>query len=285
MSQTPPAGIDERSLDHVEEWLADRALLGRGDAGTMPRRFADHLDEGLDLAAAALDLALFPPREVPPAALRARVTARLREVAAAANAAATEPRAIGASSTASTASTALTALTGGFAASRSGSTGWWVAAAAIAIALLAWLPSLDPRGASPKVGESGESAIAALRQHASTKVVACACTDDPLCRADKVCGEVLWNAERQEGFLRLRGVAANDPRELQYQLWIVDSSRDARYPVDGGVFDVPAGEEEILVPIKAAVPVRDAALFAVSVEKPGGTVVSERRFVAVAPVS
>lgn len=273
MSPTPPAGIDARSLEHAEEWLADRALLGRGDAGSLPRRFADHLDEGLDLAAAALDLALFPPREVPPAALRARVTARLREVAAAANASATEPRAIGASSTE------------GFAASRSGSTGWWVAAAAIAIALLAWLPSLAPRGATPTVGESGESAIAALRQHASTKVVACACTDDPLCRADKVCGEVLWNAERQEGFLRLRGVAANDPRELQYQLWIVDSSRDARYPVDGGVFDVPAGEEEILVPIKAAVPVRDAALFAVSVEQPGGTVVSERRFVAVAPVS
>lgn len=270
MSLTPPAGVDARHREQAEEWLADRALLGRGDAASMPLRFADHLDESLDLAAAAVDLAIFPPSEPPPAALRERVTARIREIAAASKVDAAEPR--GAASAPAVRRVA----------SAPRQTGWWVAAAAIAVAVLAWLPSIGPRGATPA---GAESSLTSLLRHSATKVVACACTDDPLCGADEVCGDVVWNPERQEGYLRLRGVAANDPRELQYQLWIVDASRDARYPVDGGVFDVPSGAEEILVPIKAAVPVREAALFAVSVEKPGGTVVSDRRFVAVAPVS
>ena len=47
---------------------------------------------------------------------------------------------------------------------------------------------------------------------------------------------------------------------------------------------MPSDCSEVIVPIRAAVPVGEAALFAVSVEKPGGTVVSDRRFVAVAPI-
>jgi hypothetical protein len=92
-----------------------------------------------------------------------------------------------------------------------------------------------------------------------------------------VTGEVLWSSAAQEGYMRFTGLAANDPTVEQYQLWIFDPTRadwDSK-PVDGGVFDVTPGGE-VIVPIDPKLPVRDAVLFAVTVEKPGGVVVSER---------
>jgi anti-sigma-K factor RskA len=50
--------------------------------------------------------------------------------------------------------------------------------------------------------------------------------------------------------------------------------------VDGGVFDIPAGQREILVPIDARVPVGDAVMFAITVEPAGGVVVSTRDRIA-----
>jgi anti-sigma-K factor RskA len=67
----------------------------------------------------------------------------------------------------------------------------------------------------------------------------------------------------------------------QYQLWIFDGGRDQRYPVDGGVFDVPTNATEVVIPIHAALPVLSAKAFAVTVEKPGGVVVSGRQHVVV----
>jgi anti-sigma-K factor RskA len=86
--------------------------------------------------------------------------------------------------------------------------------------------------------------------------------------------------------MRFVGLPANDTSAEQYQLWIFDGTRDDRYPVDGGVFDIPAGATEVVVPIHARLPVRQAALFAVTVERPGGVVVSSReRIVALAQVA
>ena len=95
-------------------------------------------------------------------------------------------------------------------------------------------------------------------------------------------GEVIWDEQRGGGYLKLAGLPVNDPQHEQYQLWIFDGTRDERYPVDGGVFNIVRnGEAELW--IRVPVPVRKAALFAVTVEKAGGTVVSDRgRIVAVA---
>lgn len=93
----------------------------------------------------------------------------------------------------------------------------------------------------------------------------------------QVGGEVLWSSGQQEGYMRFIGLAANDPSVEQYQLWIFDPTRNdwEAKPVDGGVFDVgPSGE--VIVPIAPKLEVRDAALFAITVEQPGGVVVSER---------
>ena len=108
-------------------------------------------------------------------------------------------------------------------------------------------------------------------------------TDDTAALPDRPGGSVAWSDAEQAGVLTLTGLAANDPAESQYQLWIFDAERDERYPVDGGVFDVTGpGTRVVFTP---AVPVSEATMFAVTVERPGGVVVSDRsRLPAVATV-
>ncbi|MBY0488712.1 MAG: anti-sigma factor [Gemmatimonadaceae bacterium] len=93
-------------------------------------------------------------------------------------------------------------------------------------------------------------------------------------------GEVLWSPTLQKGVMRLIGLMPNDSTQWQYQLWIFDKTRDERYPVDGGVFNIAKGQADRLVPIRARVPVGDAIMFAITVEKPGGVVVSTRERLA-----
>jgi hypothetical protein len=89
-----------------------------------------------------------------------------------------------------------------------------------------------------------------------------------------VAGRVVWDASRQTGWMELDGLPVNDPSREQYQLWVFDAGRDERFPVDGGVFDITPGVTR--VPIRTALPVSEATLFAVTVERPGGVVVSDR---------
>lgn len=93
---------------------------------------------------------------------------------------------------------------------------------------------------------------------------------------ESVRGEVRWSPSLQGGQMRFTGLAANDPTQGQYQLWIVDPTRDAE-PVDGGVFDiVDAGRStEAVVAFSAKLRVDQPTVFAVTYEKPGGVVVSE----------
>ena len=93
-------------------------------------------------------------------------------------------------------------------------------------------------------------------------------------------GDVVWSASAQRGFMRFTGLAPNDPTKLQYQLWIFDKDRDERYPVDGGVFDV-GSTGEVIVPISAKLHVASPTLFSVTVEQPGGVVVSKRERIVV----
>ena len=44
-------------------------------------------------------------------------------------------------------------------------------------------------------------------------------------------GDVVWSDARQEGYIRFRGLPANDPKREQYQLWIqIDAGRKAALP-------------------------------------------------------
>ena len=59
-------------------------------------------------------------------------------------------------------------------------------------------------------------------------------TPDPA--AKQLAGDVIWDPVKQKGFIRFRGLAVNNPTREQYQLWIFDKTRDAKYPIDAGVF-------------------------------------------------
>jgi len=95
-----------------------------------------------------------------------------------------------------------------------------------------------------------------------------------------VTGDVVWSASAQQGYMRFVGLVPNDRAAQQYQLWIFDKTRDDKYPVDGGVFDVSASGE-VVVRINPKLHVNDAALFAVTIERPGGVVVSKREHIVV----
>lgn len=88
----------------------------------------------------------------------------------------------------------------------------------------------------------------------------------------KVTGDVVWSNQRQAGFMRFLDLPINDPTKEQYQLWIIDPARDDE-PIDGGVFNVTSSGESI-VPIQAKLQVLKPSAFAITIEKPGGVVVS-----------
>ncbi|MFM7133961.1 MAG: anti-sigma factor domain-containing protein, partial [Planctomycetota bacterium] len=94
-------------------------------------------------------------------------------------------------------------------------------------------------------------------------------------------GEAYFDPETDEGLLEIEGLVPNDPTVEQYQLWIFDRTRDERFPVDGGVFDV-CGQGRAVIPVQAKLRVGEPVLFAVTVEPSGGSVVSERRIALVA---
>ncbi len=147
-------------------------------------------------------------------------------------------------------------------------TGWAVAAA---LCVLLFAREWGTEGA-PSTVESMQTLIA---QANDLQRIAWSATEDPL--SNGASGEVLWSDERQEGFMVFQGLEPNDPTQAQYQLWMFDSSRAdwEKTPVDGGVFDVSSGGS-VVIPIRAKLPVQDVALFAITLEEPGGVVVSKR---------
>ncbi len=86
-------------------------------------------------------------------------------------------------------------------------------------------------------------------------------------------GEVVWSDALQRGYMRLTGLPANQPRDRQYQLWVVDKTRDEK-PVDGGVFDVASATGDVVIPFETRLPVNAPAAFAITAERSGGVVVS-----------
>ena len=109
-------------------------------------------------------------------------------------------------------------------------------------------------------------------------------TEDELVKDAGISGDVVWDGASQQGFVKLSNMPSNDPTKNQYQLWIFDKSRSADYPVSAGVFDVPASGE-VAVELREDLPIDEPFLFAVTLEQPGGVVVSDRsRLLLVASV-
>ena len=99
----------------------------------------------------------------------------------------------------------------------------------------------------------------------------------------EIAGDIVWSDQTQSGYMRFRGLPINDPTRETYQLWIMDKSRDTNL-IDGGTFDVTSAGE-VVIPINAKLRVQSPEMFAVTIEQPGGVVVSKKeKLVALAKV-
>jgi len=144
----------------------------------------------------------------------------------------------------------------------------WAAAACFAVALVVMNPRAET---DPSSAELRETLIA------GADVLQLEFAGTP--EFENLTGDVVWTDDGQSGFMRFTGLPANDPTKTQYQLWIVDPTRDER-PVDGGVFNIPSDGGEVVVPIRAALRVDSPVAFVITVEQPGGVVVSKQEIVA-----
>jgi hypothetical protein len=286
--------MSDRRLD----LLCDRALAGLDaeEAAELDRLLAEaglaEGDDALDLAAAAVDLGCIDePLEELPAALRAKVeTAAGLAPKVAAQTITKEPAAPPKAARAD-----VVSLADHRRAARRDVVqyaGWGAAAACLLIAAWAWRgerpapvampappPAVTPSPAATAAPKktAAEEREALLERAKDAVRVAWTATKDPT--GQGASGDVVWSNAEQRGYMRFHGLAANDPRKAQFQLWIFDKTRDDRYPIDGGVFDVDAATGDVIVPISAKLEVRQPALFAVTVEAPGGVVVSKREHI------
>lgn len=154
--------------------------------------------------------------------------------------------------------------------------GWYAAAASLALALFLTWVHLRPQPLIPSSQPLAAKDVRELliQKNADTLVLP---WQGVMLSADvKVSGDVVWNTDVQKGFMRFQGLPVNDPKVSVYQLWIFDATRDDRFPVDGGVFNVDSTTGEVLVQIDPKLYVNKPTLFAVTIEPPGGVVVSKR---------
>jgi hypothetical protein len=259
----------------------------------------------LELAAAAVALAGSPAAEPLPAALRARIEADARVafgeggagIGAGVGKMVSAGTGAGAREVGPPGDMAAAGKVVELAAVRRsparGTAGWWAAAACLVLAVIGWLhspapaplvlppaqvsvnvpPPAAPLAPEPSTPTPAQEREALLARPDSLKV-SLGITKDPA--AAGASGDVVWDPATQRGFVRFTGLKPNDPQKHQYQLWIFDGDRDQRYPVDAGVFDVPTDASEVIVPLRAALLVHAAKAFAVTLEQPGGVVVSAR---------
>lgn len=170
--------------------------------------------------------------------------------------------------------------------------GWAVAAAACVVLAInlwstRWQTQPEIVQTPPAATPTPEPSLAQQRDQflASTQdVIQTTWSEPDPKKAKNISGDIVWSNSQQKGFMRFRGLPANNPDESTYQLWIVDEARKEKYPVDGGVFDINESGE-VIIPIDPRLRVNKPVMFAVTKEKPGGVVVStQEEVVAVAKI-
>lgn len=232
--------------------------------------------QSLEMTAAAISLSGVRPDDKLPDHLKGAILARADEFFASKNA---EPKI----------QFAVTDVPARSTSSMWGLLGWLAAAAAcIALAVNIWVsrsrtidqadlktPTPTPEQLSPS--QQRDRFMAAASDMVKAEWSAGKITEI------KPAGDVVWSDAKQTGYLRVTGLPKNDPNKQTYQLWIVAGNQDAKTPVDGGTFDINL-DGEVVIPIDAKVKTLDPKAFAITIEKPGGVVVSTKPHAAVAPV-
>lgn len=249
---------DPLTLEHIEALLADRALQGADaaeDAGLrcLLQNYPELDAESLERTAAALDLGITgAQQESLPAELANRL---LVQAASMSFAPKTNQAVIELAPTPVIDNANVTA----------GRTQPWNWAGWLVAAVL-FLVALSPT--SPK--------LYSPQQLVQRGAMVVAGQPTPAGKPD-LKGEFIWDSVSQQGYMKLSGFDVNDPDINQLQLWIFDEKGFTKdNPIDGGVFDINS-RNEVLIPIKPNIKVGKPQLFAITVERPGGVMVSDRK--------
>ncbi|HKX82752.1 MAG TPA: anti-sigma factor [Pyrinomonadaceae bacterium] len=268
--------MNERSEELLLDLLVKKAVEGLTEA---EQKQLDELeagrphDESLELTASAVSLVDIEQEKLP-ANLRSSVLAEAERYFDDAETRPTEPKKANEPA-------AKTSLWGVL--------GWPVAAAAVALLLVnVWFrPPTDVANVPPTPTPEERLTPAQMRERLLATSIVNARAEWGAGNVQGVVpsGDIVWSDERQAGYMRFRGLPVNDPNKQTYQLWIFDETQDPKTPIDGGTFDVSA-DGEVIIPINAKLKARNPAMFAVTIEKPGGVVLSDRkRIVALAKVA
>lgn len=163
---------------------------------------------------------------------------------------------------------------------------WLLAAASLAFAAVVWFTANNQAGlrnpTTPVAGLSAREIDRSLATLPETFSAGWGDWDNP--EVPGVKGSVVWNESSQTGVMKFSNLPALQPGE-QYQLWIIDKrgladATGQSMRISGGVFDGGIdmiGKGELVVPIRPAIEVQGAAAFAVTIEKTGGTWVSDMK--------
>jgi hypothetical protein len=159
--------------------------------------------------------------------------------------------------------------------------GWYIAAACFILAIAGWWPRLTPKTEPLSLSQLRQQLLAE-----SNDLIKSDWKPTTYRRGtESLSGDVVWSNAKQQGFMRLSGMPVIEPQVGAYQLWIFDANQDEKYPVDGGIFAVDRKTGEVIVRINAKLKISQPTLFAITIEKPGGVVVSKRdSLVAVAKI-
>lgn len=160
-----------------------------------------------------------------------------------------------------------------------GTFGWLAAAAAVLIAVVGWWPRLFPARTPALSPSQVVDAFNRTYPQDAHDVPMNTLKDDTLAVDAKAVA--VWSQVANRGFVKIKGLAANDPKKFQYQFWIFDGTRPAETPVSAAVFDISqavydAATGEYIIPINPAVRINKPAAIAVTVEQPGGVVVPKK---------
>lgn len=277
--------------DRVLELLADRALdeITPQDQAELDRWLnSNGEDESMDLAAGATLLAMLGKAETAPAAVMTRAARAAEQF---------QREQANGSFRPGTPALRLTESETPIPQPRRVSTAWlgWLAAAAcLAFAAIGWLPAFRARQ-TPQV--AGAVSLASLRAEvdAAKDATRSAWADWDKPEIAGVKGEIVWSQSKQKGYMVFRGLPKNDPAREQYQLWIVDS-RGIEHRVSGGIFNAPSANaatadgsgwrgqvrcemvgDDLYVEVEPRINVRQPTLFAITIEEPGGTWLSNMK--------
>lgn len=281
--------MNEQTQEILFDLLTQKAIYGLDEA---EQRQLDELDPGtadmefrsLEIAAAAIGMVGLEEEPLP-SHLRASIISNAEHYFADAKTLVAEPW------PPATSQTRLVSETNDRESSGGSWFGWfgWAAAAMACIALAAniWFTPFQPvevaRNTPPaNVAVPPVLSTVQLRDQlvqAAADTIKATWAAGNVKELTQVVGDVVWSDEKQSGYMTLRGLPVNEVSKETYQLWIFDKTQDAATPIDGGTFDVKS-TGEVVIPINAKLKAQGPQMFAITIEKPGGVVVSKRGKIA-----